>query len=306
MQNSQGKILVIGASGYIGEKLVAALAVKGFNVRAAGRSIDKLRKFSWANLSNVELAAADAMEFFQLKSACSGCSVVYYLVHSMNPQHKDFAAADRQAAQNMVQTAEETKVKRIIYLSGLGEEEAHLSKHLRSRHEVSSILHSGKVPVTTLRAAMIIGKGSASFEILKYLVQRLPVMITPRWVQTESQPIALTNVINYLIGCLKDERTAGQTYDVGGSDVRSYRELIDIYAEEISVRKRWVIPVPILTPTLSSYWVQLVTQYPAYLARPLAEGLRNRLVCRDNRIREIIPQKLLSCREAIREAIKNP
>jgi hypothetical protein len=183
-------------------------------------------------------------------------------------------------------------------------EDPHLSKHLRSRYEVAQILQSGPVPATFLRAAMILGSGSASFEILRYLVDRLPVMLTPRWVHTPVQPIAIRNVLNYLQGCLEHEETKGQTFDIGGPEVVTYRQLFDIYAEEAHLPHRLIIPVPVLTPTLSAYWVHLITPVPAGIAGPLAGGLRNPVICKDNRIRTIIPQELLDCRQTIRLALQ--
>ncbi len=299
-----GKILVLGASGYIGAQLVPQLLDKGYNVRAGGRSILKLKDLEWSQHKNVELVEVNVLNIDSLQNACRGCDVGYYLVHSMNAQQKDFAKADRQAAQNIVQVAESAGLKRIIYLGGLGEDDKNLSHHLRSRMEVSRIIQAGKVPATTLRAAMIIGKGSVSFEILRALVKNLPIMITPRWVSTESQPIAVTNVLNYLVGCLESAQTKGRIFDIGGPDILSYRQLMDIYAHEAGTFKRFIIPVPLLTPSLSSLWIALVTPYPAYIARPLAEGLKNRVVCNENSIREIIPQDLLNCQQAICLAIK--
>jgi uncharacterized protein YbjT (DUF2867 family) len=299
----QGKILIIGATGYIGSQLLERLLSKGYSVRAAGRNLSKLNSFAWSKHPRLETFEVDVLNKENLIQACYGCEDVYYFVHSMNPQHKDFEKADRLAAQNMAEAAAVSGIKRIIYLGGLGEDERNLSKHLRSRMEVSRILHSGKVPVTTLRAAMIIGKGSVSFEILCSLVKRLPVMITPRWVSTQSQPIAVSNVLDYLEGCLGSEKTIGDTFDIGGPDMVTYCQLMDIYAQEAGIRKPMIIPVPVLTPRLSSLWIGLVTPYPAYIARPLAEGLKNKVVCRENRIRLIIPQKLLNCHDAIREAL---
>jgi uncharacterized protein YbjT (DUF2867 family) len=221
----------------------------------------------------------------------------------MNPDQSDFIEADRKAARNMARAASECGLVRIIYLGGLGEEGHDLSKHLSSRQEVAKILQSGTVPVTVLRAGAILGSGSASFEILRYLVDRLPVMITPRWVSTLSQPIAIGNVLHYLVGCLKHEETRGETFDIGGPEILSYQEIMKIYAEEAGLKKRWILPVPVLTPRLSSYWIHLVTPVHASIARPLAEGLRNPVVCRDDRIRSIIPQDLLTCRQAIRLAV---
>lgn len=297
------KIIVLGASGYIGSKLIEKLLLLGYSVNAVGRSIDRLKSYLWAYSKNVVLSEVDILDKAQVEKVCVGYDTLFYLVHSMDKGTKDFEEADRRAAKNIVEVAKEQKLKRIIYLGGLGEDEPDLSKHLRSRQEVSRILHSGSVPVTTLKAAMIIGKGSVSYEILRHLVHRLPIMITPRWVATQSQPIAIENVLRYLTGCLEQEETKGQSYDIGGPDILSYRELMEIYAQEKGLMKRIIIPVPVLTPRLSSYWINLVTPYPAYIARPLAEGLRNRVVCKENRIREIIPQKLIDCRSAIRLAI---
>lgn len=299
------RILVMGATGYVGGRLVPRLLEAGVSVRAASRSTSKLKSRSWASHPLVELAAVDAGDAESLSRAMQGCDTVYYLVHSMNPQHKDFAQSDRQAAQNTIAAAEQAGVKRIIYLSGLGEASPDLSKHLQSRAEVGRILQSGKTPVTILRAAMIIGSGSASFEILRYLVDRLPVMITPRWLNTPCQPIAIRNVLTYLVGCLQHPETAGRIFDIGGPDILTYRDLMRIYAEEARLTKRFIIPVPLFTPRLSAYWIHLVTPVSASIARPLAEGLKNPVVCHDLSIREMIPQPLLSVREAIRLALDN-
>ncbi|MBZ0167758.1 MAG: SDR family oxidoreductase [Candidatus Omnitrophica bacterium] len=301
--SNQQNILVLGATGYVGGRLVPRLLQEGHHVRASGRSKEKLRSRAWASDPNVELVEVDVHDPDSLRTASQGIDIVFYLVHSMNPQSSDFESADRTAANNMVRSAEQCQVKRLIYLGGLGEAGEDLSKHLKSRHEVEEILKSGPIPVTVLRAAMIIGSGSASFEILRYLVDRLPVMVTPRWVKTPNQPIAIRNVIEYLAGCVAKEETRGQTYDIGGTEILSYLELMCIYAQEAGLRKRFVIPVPVLTPKLSSLWIHLVTPVPSFIAMPLAQGLKNPVVCADMRITEIIPQKLLNCREAIQKAL---
>lgn len=298
------KILVLGASGYIGSKLVQVLLEKGYQVRTGSRFAANHNRLNWANDPRVENVKVDVLDIQSLTKACAGCHCAYYLVHSMNSQHKNFEEADRCAAQNMVKAAAQGGLERIIYLGGLGDEEKNLSHHLRSRLEVSNILHSGRVPATTLRAAMVIGKGSASFEILRKLVERLPVMVTPRWVSTQAQPIAVDNVLEYLAGCLGALDTIGRKLDIGGADIVSYRQLMDIYCEEAGLPKRLIIPVPLLTPNLSSLWIGLITHYPSYIGRPLAEGLKNRVVCADDTIRELIPQRLLTCREAVRSALK--
>jgi uncharacterized protein YbjT (DUF2867 family) len=259
----------------------------------------------WASHPNVELAKGDVLEHTSLEKAVKGCWAAFYLVHSMVAAPDNYSATDRQAAQNMVRAAAMAGLNRIIYLGGLGKpEDPNLSAHLRSRTEVARILQSGPTPTTFLRAAMILGSGSASFEILRYLVDRLPVMATPTWVRNPVQPIAISNVLNYLQGCLEHDAVLGQTFDIGGPDILSYQELFRVYAQEASLPKRLIIPVPVLTPTLSSLWIHLVTPIPSTIARPLAEGLRNPVVCQENRIREIIPQKLLTCRETIRQALE--
>lgn len=299
-----GSILVTGSTGYVGGRLVNQLLSSGYNIKVTGRSLNKIKSRPWAKNSNIEIVQSDLLDYDSLKDAIKGCRAAYYLVHSMNPQNQDFAEADRIAAQNMVKAAEIEGLEKIIYLSGLGEKDSHLSKHLRSRAEVAEILRSGSVPVTVLRAAMILGSGSASFEILRYLVERLPVMITPRWVHNPVQPIAIRNVLNYLEGCLENEQANNRIFDIGGTDILTYSRLMKIYAEEAGLKIRLIVPVPVLTPRLSSYWINLVTPVPAYIARPLAEGLRNPVICQESSIKEVIPQKLIDCRTAIKLALQ--
>lgn len=241
--------------------------------------------------------------------AMQGYDAVFYLIHSMESGHGDFAEADRRAAKIFIRALERARAseeggpERVVYLGGMGDDTPDLSHHLRSRLEVGRILQEGPVPVTFLRAAVILGSGSASFELVRYLCEHLPVMITPRWVRTVSQPIAVRDVLDYLAGCLDHPETAGQTYDIGGPDILSYRDMFSVYCEEAGLGRRLIIPVPVLTPRLSSLWVGFVSPVPTVLARPLIEGLRNRVVCRDNRIRDIIPLELAGVRETIRRAI---
>jgi uncharacterized protein YbjT (DUF2867 family) len=298
-------ILVAGATGYVGGRLVPELLGAGYRVRAMGRNLEKLECRPWARQPGVELVQADVLDKSSLARAATGCKFAYYLVHSMIAQKKRFADADRRGAHNMVAAAKAVGLERIIYLGGLAEAKDHpLSRHLRSRIEVAEILQAGPVPTTELRAAMILGSGSASFEILRYLVERLPVMVTPSWVHSLSQPIAIRNVLAYLIGCLDHPETAGKSYDIGGPDILSYRTLLETYAREANLRKRLIFPVPLLSPTFSAYWIRFISPVPAAIALPLTEGLTSNAICRDNRIRKIIPQRVLSCREAIRLALE--
>lgn len=304
--SAHSPVLILGATGYVGGRLAPLLLSRGYRVRAAGRSTAKITARVWGSHENLEVVAADLFDRGSLVEAMRGCEVVYYLVHSMSATSKDFAESDRLAAYNAVEAANEAGVRRFIYLGGLGEESAdgpELSHHLRSRAEVGRILSLGCADTTVLRAAMILGSGSASFEILRYLTDRLPVMITPKWVNTRCQPISIRNVLGYLAGCLDAPETVGQTLDIGGPDVLTYAELFQIYAEEAGLGRQRLIPIPIMSPRLSSYWINMVTPVPMALARPLAEGLGNEVICRENHIHELIPQPLLTCREAISLAI---
>lgn len=297
-------ILVTGGTGYVGGRLIPRLLAGGHRVRAMARSPERLRCRPWGGHENMEIAAGDALDRDAFVRAARGCGTAYYLIHSMNAHKGRFADADRTAAENMVAAARENRLSRIVYLGGLGDQDHEaLSHHLKSRHEVERILQAGPVPVTNLRAAMILGSGSASFEMLRYLVDRLPMMITPRWVQTPCQPIAVGNVLDYLEGCLTVPETMGETFDIGGPDVLSYRDIIQIYAREAGLRRRLIIPVPVLTPWLSAKWVHLVTPVPAAIAQPLAEGLSIPVICRDHRIRDLVPVNLMDTRQTIRKAL---
>ena len=297
------RIAVTGATGYIGGRLVPRLLEAGYAVRCLVRSPRKLRNRAWAGNPNVQVAQADLSDAQSLATKLEGCEAAFFLVHSMNSASAEYAKRDLQLATAFARAAKKAGVRRIIYLAGLGETGAGLSEHLASRREVEKALASSGVPVTVLRAAMIVGSGSASFEILRYLVERLPVMVTPKWVSTPCQPIAVRNVIGYLIGVLSRPETTGRVFDIGGPEVLSYLQIMRIMAEELGLRRRLVIPVPVLTPLLSSYWIHLVTPLGHEIAQPLAEGLKNPVVCREDHITHIIPQKLLTVREAIVAAL---
>ena len=272
-------------------------------MRCLVRSPGKLEERDWASHPGVQVTQADLLDTDSLTSALTGCDAAFYLVHAMASAGGDYAAHDRRLATQFAAAAKRAGVGRIIYLGGLGETGANLSEHLSSRREVEEALASSGIPVTVFRAAMIIGSGSASFEILRYLVERLPVMITPKWVSTPCQPIGVRNVIGYLVKSLSVPETSGGVFDIGGPEVMTYREIMCIMAEELGLKKRLIIAVPILTPRLSSYWIHLVTPLSHRIAKPLAEGLRNPVVCRENRIVSLIPQELLTVRESMRAAL---
>jgi uncharacterized protein YbjT (DUF2867 family) len=297
-------VLVTGATGYVGGRLVQRLLDAGYRVRAAGRSLEKIRARPWSAHPHLEPVYADMQDLQSVSRAARGCFAAYYLVHSMMYTGRDFDSLDRQAARNMVQAAGAAGLERIIYLGGLGGESRNLSKHLFSRAEVAKILSKGPVPVTVLRAAMILGSGSASFEILRYLAERLPVMITPRGVHTRCQPISIRNVLNYLLGCLERDETIGRTYDIGGPDIVTYAELIHIYAEQAGLRRRIIIAVPFFPLGLAAYLVGVITPVPPSLAIPLVEGMFTEVICRDSQILSVIPQDLMTCRVSISRALE--
>ena len=304
-QRQQSPVFVTGATGYIGGRLVPRLLEAGYRVRCLARSPKKLDNRSWTDHPEVEIVAGDVGDVEGLTEAMRGCATVYYLVHSMVAAGSDYAEQDRELASNFAAAAAAAGCQRIIYLGGLGETGEGLSEHLGSRREVEKTLAQGSVPVTVLRAAMIIGSGSASFEILRYLVERLPIMITPRWVSTECQPIGVRNVLHYLVEAMESPETAGRTLDIGGPEIVTYMELMQTYAAAAGLRRRIIVPVPVLTPRLSSLWIHLVTPLDAHIARPLAEGLRNRVVCRNDMAVRLMPQELFSTRQAIDAALGN-
>jgi uncharacterized protein YbjT (DUF2867 family) len=266
------RILVVGASGYIGGRLVPLLRSRGDDLVLMSRDARPLA----ARFPDARVVAADLLDAATLAPALEGIDVAYYLAHSMGAGERGFAERDRQAARNFAQAAARAGVSRIVYLGGLGDDAADLSHHLASRHETGAELAAHGVPVTEFRAAVIIGSGSASFEILRHLTERLPIMITPRWVGTRCQPIGIRDVLDYLVGTLDHPEAIG-IVEIGAPDVLSYGDMMLTYARLRGLR-RLMIPVPVLTPRLSSYWVNLVSPVPAGIARPLIEGLRNEVI----------------------------
>lgn len=266
------RILVTGATGYIGARLVPHLLDQGHDVVCMTRTPAKLDDRPWR--SQVRIAQADVMDRHSLKEALVGIDTAFYLIHQM-AEGTGFVDRDRTAAENFRDAAAEAGLGRIVYLGGIAPDEGRLAPHLASRVEVGETLASGDTPVTELRAAVIIGSGSLSFEMLRYLVEVLPVMTTPRWVRTRCQPIAVRDVLHVLAATVADPTPGHRVMKIGGPDVLTYHEMMRIYAEEAGLRKRLVLPVPVLSPGLSSLWVGIVTPLPPRVARPLVESLRH-------------------------------
>src|SRR5512144_930172 len=295
-------ILVTGATGYIGGRLVPRLLETGFRVRCLVRDPARLQGRPW--LGQAEVAAGDCLRADTLPTALQGVEVAFYMVHSMAGGH-DFEQRDVLAARNFAAAAKAADVQRIIYLGGLGDPDTALSEHLRSRQETGAVLRETGVPVTESRAPGIVGSGSLSFEIIRYLTERLPVLDCPRWLYTRSQPIAIRNVLDYLVAALDTPASVGRIIEIGGADVLTYGDLLRGYARARGL-KRWLVPVPVLTPRLSSYWVHLVTPVPAVIARPLIQGLRNDVIVRDDTALRLFPQiKPLDYATAVRLALAN-
>lgn len=269
-------ILVTGATGYIGGRLAPELLDAGHQVRCLVRNPAKLAAAAWSD--EVEVVEGDIADPGALDEAMARVDVAYYLVHSMGGSGA-FDETDRRAATAFRDAAARARVGRIVYLGGLGrDDDPDLSRHLRSRHEVGRALAAGPVPITELRAALIIGSGSASFEMLRYLAEVLPVMVTPRWVDNRCQPIAVRDVLRWLVGCVDRTPAGSEVLEVGGPDVLTYREMMAVYAQVAGLPRRLIVSVPVLTPSLSSRWVGLVTPLPSSLARPLVESLINEVI----------------------------
>ncbi len=294
-------VLVTGATGYVGGRLIPRLLEAGYRVRALARDPDRLQGRPWTD--RIEIVEGDVLKPETLSAAMQDMDAAYYLIHSLGSS-EDFQERDVRAARNFGNAAAEMGVKRILYLGGLGDPEADLSEHLRSRQQTGEVLRESGVPVTEFRAAIVVGSGSASFEMIRYLTERVPVMICPRWVYTKVQPIAIRNVLAYLITALETPESIGEIIEIGGDVVLTYGEMMKVYAEERGLR-RFLVPVPVLTPRLSSYWVHWVTPIPAKIAGPLIDGLRNEVVVRDDKAQRIFPSiRPMTYREAVQRALQ--
>jgi uncharacterized protein YbjT (DUF2867 family) len=289
--------LVFGASGYIGSNLVPELLRTGRRVRATARNVEVLEGRGW---EGAELVQADALDPASLPPALAGVDVAYYLVHSM-AAGADFGAIDRRAAENFARAAADAGVRRIVYLGGLIPANPR-SEHLKSRAETGEVLRRGSVPVTELRAGMIIGPGSAAYEVIRDLVNHLPAMITPSWVRSRSTPIALPDLLGYLITVAELPEAAGRILDAGGPEAVTYEEIMRCYGRLVGRRPR-ILAVPVLTPRLSSYWLRFVTSVPTNVARALVEGLEHDFVADDAGLRSLAPRRLMGLEESIQAAI---
>ena len=300
------RTLVTGATGYIGSRLSPTLVAAGAQVRVLTRDVRRLSGRSWA--ASADLVAGDATNRDDLARACDGVEVAYYLLHSMDG-HGDFVARDRQLAEDFATAARAAGVERIIYLSGLHPQGIQLSTHLASRVEVGEILLASGVPTAVLQAAVIIGSGSASFEMIRHLTQRLPVMVAPKWLENRIQPIAIRDVLHYLAGAAELPAASNRTYDIGGPDVVTYRQMINTYATEAGIRRPWIQTIPVLTPRLASHWVGLVTPVPTGIAKPLVGSLVHEVVCHEQDLDAAVgapPGGAATYAEALRAILNQP
>ncbi len=294
-----GTVLVTGATGYVGGRLVPELLARGYRVRLMVRRESAAELRHW---SSAEIAVADALDPTALIEALRGVHTAYYLIHSLHLGRDEFESADLRAAVNFRQAAEVNGLDRIIYLGGLGDVSTDLSAHLESRMRVAEELDRGKVSTTIIRAAMIIGSESISFEIAKHLVSRLPVLFVPSWARTECQPISILDVVKYLVGVLETPAAAGRTFDIGGSEIRSYEEILRTVARLMG-KRRLFLPAPVSDVGVFAYVASLVSPVPAPIVRCLIEGCRNRVVCDNDDIQEMIPLQLVPFEDALLRAL---
>ncbi|MFN2187814.1 MAG: SDR family oxidoreductase [Candidatus Promineifilaceae bacterium] len=279
-------ILVTGATGYVGGRLVPRLLDEGYRVRVLLRGgADRIAGRQWQD--DVEVASGDVLQPDSLKLAMKDVDITYYLIHSMRDS-SEFRDRDLQAALNFGEAARSAGIKRIVYLGGLGDSESELSEHLQSRQETGDALRRSGIPVTEFRAGVIVGSGSLSFEMVRHLTERLPAMICPRWLYVKTHPIAVRDVLSYLVSTLSVPESSNEIIEIGGADLLTYADMMKTYARLRGLR-RIIIPVPVLTPRLSSYWAHWVTPIPASIARPLINGLRYELAVRDDKARVLFP-----------------
>ena len=296
------KVLVTGATGYIGGRLVHRLLEDGFDVRCMTRDPEQLQLDPWRD--RVEVVAADALVPDTLDAALAGCDTAFFLIHAMGLGNKEFSELDRQAATNFAAAAERASLSRIVYLGGLGEDTDSLSRHLASRREVGQILANGATPVTALRAAVIIGSGSVSFEMIRHLTEILPVIMRPDWMRSRCQPIAVRNVLEILVSVIDDPEPVNRTYDIGGPDVLTYEEMMQGYAKVAGLRKRVLLPLPIFSARLSAFVVGLATPLPQAIAGPLIGSLLNDVVVRQESPPGFEPETLFSYEIAVGRALE--
>lgn len=298
---SESTVLLTGATGYIGGRLICLLEQQPVSLRCLARNPDKLRP---ALKASTQIVRGDVLDRASLDGALEGVQTAYYLVHLMSGS-SDFEKEDRQAAKNFAEAARQAGVKRIIYLGGLGDDtDPRLSPHLRSRHEVGQILRESGVETIEFRAGMVLGAGSSSYQLMKSLTDRLPIMICPRWLATPTQPIAVDDVLTYLLSAKELPAGESRIFEIGGADVVTYGDLIREYARQKGLR-RWLIFVPVLTPYLSGLWMALVTPASFEVGRHLIEGLKNPTVVTCDTAREVFPIRPMGVKEAIKKAIAN-
>ncbi|MBB65818.1 MAG: epimerase [Waddliaceae bacterium] len=291
------KILLTGASGYIGRRLLPILIEEGHEVIALVRSANRFTIPEHCQ-EKTSIVVGDLLDLESLQNIPQDIDAAYYLVHSLTQKHGHLKDMETLSAKNFLKALERTRIKQIVYLGGLVND-SHLSPHLSSRKEVDQVLRSGKIPVTTLRAGIILGSGSASFEIIRDLVEKLPIMIAPRWVEKKCQPIGIADVLRYLVSVLDHPKCMSRAFDIGGPDILSYRDILLRFAK-VRGLKRYIIGVPVLTPKLSSYWLHFVTSTNMTLAKSLIESLKNNAVCHEQNILNIFPQKCLQFEEALK------